>query len=97
MTIGNNGQASSIHLHPTPPTTFMHTKKTGFNISVMTEEGTKPSLRGSFSQLAWHILDEFHVLTFVSSKICNKQTGAIFKLQKRWLKENDGVSIIHSS
>lgn len=51
----------------------------------MTEEGTKPSLCGSFSQLAWFVLDEFHVLTFVSSKIHNKQTGAIFKLQKRFL------------
>lgn len=51
----------------------------------MTEEGTVPSLRGSFSQLAWLLLDEFHVLTFVSSKIHNKQTGAIFKLLKRFL------------
>lgn len=58
----------------------------------MTEEGTKPSLCGGFSQLAWFILDEFHVLTFVSSKSHNKQTGAIFKTEKkgsfkRWLKE----------
>lgn len=51
----------------------------------MTEEGTEPSLCGNFSQLAWFILDEFHVLTFVSSKIHNKQTGAIFKLQRKVL------------
>lgn len=69
-----------------PPKTVMHTK-IGLNISAMTEEGTKPPLCGSFSQLAWFILDEFHVLTFVSSKIHNKQTGTTFKLQKRWLKE----------
>lgn len=76
------------------------TQKIGLNVSAMTEEGTKPSLCGGFSQLAWFILDEFHVLTFVSSKSHNKQTGAIFKTEKKVpLKggsKNYGASIIHS-
>lgn len=63
----------------------------------MTEEGTEPSLGGSFSQLAWFILDEFHVLTFVSSKIHNKQTGAIFKLQRKVLLTGGSEKIMDYS
>lgn len=72
---------------PSPQHSCTQGKKTGLNISAMTEEGTKPPLCGSFSQLAWFLLDEFHVLTFVSSKSQNKQTGAIFKLQERFLSK----------